>query len=143
MGSAQRQKDATILVVDDEPIALEFCRTTLTRAGFTVITAATGDEALRRLKNHSPISLALLDVVMPHMSGAALARRIETTRPGTKIILMSGFAPDEVKRVIGKDAADYRTMWKPFTPDALVRMVRNVLDAPPPAPGGKPAQAGS
>ncbi len=46
---------------------------------------------------------------------------------------MSGYAPDEVKRVIGNDAADYRSMWKPFEADTLVQMIRNVLGEPPPA----------
>jgi CheY-like chemotaxis protein len=116
--------------VDDEPIALEFCRSALARAGYTVVTAATGDEALRRLQ-HSPPALALLDIVMPGMSGAALAKRIEKSLPSAKIVLMSGYAPDEIKRVIGDDAAQYRCMWKPFQQDALLRMIRNVLDAPP------------
>ena len=117
-------------MVDDEPIALEFCRSALARAGYTVVTAANGDEALRRLQHTSP-ALALLDIVMPGMTGAALAKRIKKLLPSTRIVLMSGYAPDEIKRVVGDEAAQYRCMWKPFQQDALLRMVRNVLDAPP------------
>jgi two-component system cell cycle sensor histidine kinase/response regulator CckA len=117
-------------VVDDEPIALEFCRSALARAGYTVVTAPNAEEALRRLQHVSP-ALALLDIVMPGMSGATLAKRIEKLLPATRIVLMSGYAPDEIKRVVGDEAAQYRCMWKPFQQDALLRMIRNVLDAPP------------
>ena len=125
---------ATILVVDDEPIALEFCRATLSRAGYTVLTAASGDQAMRWFQTgHSSIALALLDVVMPGTHGVALAQRIQKLCPETRIILMSGYAPDEVKRLVGNDAADYRSMWKPFEAGTLEQMVRNVLGEPPPA----------
>ena len=126
----QRLEAITILVVDDEPVALEFCRSVLARAGYTVITSPTAEDALRRLKQ-STVALALLDIVMPGMSGAALAQRIEKLWPSVRIILMSGYAPDEIKRVVGNDAAQYRCMWKPFQQDALLRMISNVLDAPP------------
>jgi DNA-binding NtrC family response regulator len=127
------QAQTTILVVDDEPIALEFCRSALTRAGYMVLTAASADEALRWFQaGRSSIALALLDVVMPGTGGAALAQRIVKLRPDTRIVLMSGFAPDEVKRIVGNDAANYRSMWKPFEADTLVRMIRNVLGEPPP-----------
>ena len=126
----QRLAAITILVVDDEPIALEFCRSVLARAGYTVITAPNAEDALRRLKQ-STVDLALLDIVMPGMSGAALAQRIEKLLPSVRIVLMSGYAPDEIKRVVGNDAAQYRCMWKPFQQDALLRMISNVLDAPP------------
>lgn len=128
--TTHRPAATTILVVDDEPIALEFCRSALARAGYIVVTAMNGDDALRRLQ-HSPPALALLDIVMPGMTGAALAKRIEKLLPNARIVLMSGYAPDEIKRVIGDDAAQYRCMWKPFQQDALLRMIRNVLDAPP------------
>src|SRR4051812_40642486 len=85
--ATHRPGATTILVVDDEPIALEFCRSALARAGYTVVTAVNGDEALRRLQ-HSPPALALLDIVMPGMSGAALAKRIEKLLPSAKIVLM-------------------------------------------------------
>lgn len=127
---AQRTAATTILVADDEPIALEFCRSVLARAGYTVVTVPNAEEALRRLKQ-TPVDLALLDIVMPGMSGAALALRIEKLLPNVRIILMSGYAPDEIKRVVGDEAANYRCMWKPFQQDALLRMIRNVLDAPP------------
>jgi len=135
------QGQTTILIVDDEPIALEFCRSALTRAGYRVLTAASADEAVRWFEpGHSSIALALLDVVMPGTGGAALAQRIVKLRPDTRIVLMSGYAPDEVKRLVGNDAAAYRSMWKPFEADTLVRMIRNVLGEPPGPPSATRAK---
>src|SRR5438128_5442060 len=100
MGMSKRAESATILVVDDEPIALEFCRSTLVRAGYNVLTASSGEQALNHFKSYrSPIDLALIDVVMPGMNGVALAKRLEKLNPGTRIVLMSGYSPAEVKRI--------------------------------------------
>jgi len=119
---------ATILVVDDEPIALEFCRSTLVRAGYKVLTASTGKQALSHFEScRSPIDLALIDVVMPGMNGVELVKRLERLSPGTRIVLMSGYSPDEVKRIVADDASSYRSMWKPFEAATLVQTVKNVL----------------
>src|SRR6267142_3066191 len=122
---------ATIVVVDDEPIALEFCRSTLVRAGYNVLAASTGKQALSHFESYrSPIELALIDVVMPGMNGVELAKRLEKLNRGTRILLMSGYSPDEVKRIVADDASSYRSMWKPFEAATLVQTVKNVLDTP-------------
>ena len=122
---------ATIVVVDDEPIALEFCRSTLVRAGYNVLTASSGEQALNHFKSYrSPIDLALIDIVMPGMSGVALVKRLDKLKVGTRIVLMSGYSPDEVKRIVADDASSYRSMWKPFEAATLVQTVKNVLDTP-------------
>src|ERR1700726_3345074 len=101
----------TIVVVDDQAIVLEFCRTTLERAGFTVFTAANGEQALSFFEpNGTPIDLALIDIVMPGMSGIELAKRLERLNTGVRIVLMSGYSPEEVKRVVGESAACYRSI---------------------------------
>jgi DNA-binding NtrC family response regulator len=93
----------TIVVVDDQAVVLEFCRITLERAGFKVFTASTGEQALSLFgPNRSPIDLALIDIVMPGMSGIELAKRLERMNTGVRIVLMSGYSPDQVKRVGGK-----------------------------------------
>ena len=121
----------TIVVVDDQPVVLEFCHTTLERAGYKVFTASSGAQALRFFEpSRSPVDLALIDIVMPGMSGIELAKRLE--KANTRIVLMSGYSPDEVNRVIGEDASQYRSMWKPFDAATLVQMTRNALDAPLP-----------
>jgi len=122
----------TIVVVDDQAVVLEFCRTTLERAGFKVFTASSGEQALSLFKpNRSPIDLALIDIVMPGMSGIELARRLERLNAGVRIVLMSGYSPDEVKRVVGETASQYRCMWKPLDPRTLVQMIKNALDGEP------------
>jgi two-component system cell cycle sensor histidine kinase/response regulator CckA len=122
----------TILVVDDQPVVLEFCRVTLERAGYNVFTASSGDQALSFFEpNRSPVDLAVIDIVMPGMSGIELAKRLEKLSHGVRIVLMSGYSPDEVKRVVGEQAANYRSMWKPFEARTLVQMIKNALDSEP------------
>ena len=131
--SKRATASATLVVVDDEPIALEFCRATLIRAGYNVLTASSGEQALNHFKSsRSPIDLALIDVVMPGMNGMELVKRLEKLNPGTRIVLMSGYSPDEVQRIMVDDASSYRSMWKPFEAATLVQMVKNVLDMPAP-----------
>src|SRR5215467_8927335 len=117
----------TVLVVDDEPTVVKLCRRILELGGYTVVTAATGSDALQVLKDKTnQIDLALLDVMMPGMNGIELAKRIEGMRPNTRIVLMSGFTPRDVERVEGKDNP-YCVIWKPFEADSLVRMIRNAI----------------
>jgi CheY-like chemotaxis protein len=121
----------TIVIVDDQPVVLEFCRTVLERAGYSVFAASGGAQALNFFEpNRSPIDLALVDLVMPGMSGIEFVSKLEQMNLGTRIVLMSGYAPDEVKRVIGSEAAQYRCMWKPFEAATLVQMIKNALDTP-------------
>jgi two-component system cell cycle sensor histidine kinase/response regulator CckA len=123
----------TIVIVDDQAVVLDFCRATLERAGFKVFAASNGEQALSFFEpNRSPIHLALIDVVMPGMSGVELAGRLQKLNAGLRIVLMSGYSPDEVKRVVGEQAAQYRSMWKPFEARTLVQMIKNALDTEPP-----------
>src|SRR5437667_11937789 len=101
MGITKRAESATILVVDDEPIALEFCRSTLARAGYNVLTATGGEQALNHFKSYrSAIDLALIDIVMTGMNGVDLVKRLDKLNLGTRIVLMSGYSPDEVKTIV-------------------------------------------
>jgi two-component system, cell cycle sensor histidine kinase and response regulator CckA len=121
----------TILIVDDDPIPLEFCRSVLIRAGYNVFSAMGGKQALDFFgKGSAPVDLALIDIVMPGMSGIELVKHLEGLAPKTRIVWMSGYAPDELKKLIGEQASRYRSIWKPFEPDSLVRMIRTVLDLP-------------
>lgn len=123
---------ATVVVVDDQPVVLDFCRTTLERAGYNVFAASSGEQALSFFEpNRSPVDLVLIDVVMPGMNGIELAKRLEKLNRGLRIVLMSGFSPDEVKKVVGEPASQYRSMWKPFEARTLVQMIKNALDSEP------------
>jgi CheY-like chemotaxis protein len=117
----------TILVVDDEPTVVGLCRRMLERDGYRVLTADSGAGALQLLDSHAEaIDLALLDVMMPDMNGVELARRIEARRPGTPVVLMSGFTQQEITRVAG-DIKPYRIIWKPFRTASFLRMIENAL----------------
>jgi two-component system cell cycle sensor histidine kinase/response regulator CckA len=121
----------TILIVDDEPTVLQLCRRILQLGGYSVLAANNGTEALDLLaRNPEPVDLALLDIVMPGMNGVELARRIQTSQPGTPIVLMSGFGPQEIARVVG-DIKPYRIIWKPFKTESLLRMIENSLTGSP------------
>ena len=133
----------TIVVVDDQPAALEFCSTALRIAGYRVLTATSGKKALDFFQpSGTPVALALIDIVMPEMSGLELIRAVQQLNPPKRIVLMSGYAPDEVKRLVGPGASDYRCIWKPFEAHTLLQCVRNVLDAPPKPQKGEAGSEG-
>jgi len=117
----------TILLVDDEPGVLRLCYQILNLDGYRVLQATSGEEALRLLQQNSEgLDLALLDVIMPGMNGIELAKRIQAIYPDTPIILMTGYGPHEIARVVG-DNNPYRIIWKPFKADSLRRMIENVI----------------
>jgi DNA-binding response OmpR family regulator len=100
-------------------------------AGYKVLTASSGKKALDFFQPNRPaVDLALIDIVMPEMSGFELIKAAKRLNPPKRILLMSGYAPDEIKRLVGQEAANYRFVWKPFKAETLLRLVRNVLDAP-------------
>ena len=117
----------TILVAEDEQMVRVLVRKVLEQAGYTVLLAGGGSEALQLAERHTgPIHLLVTDVVMPGMSGRELARQLVTKRAGTKVLFLSGYADDAVARhgVLEPGTA---FMQKPFTPSALARRVREVL----------------
>lgn len=116
-----------ILVVDDEPDALELIEFNLKGAGFEVVTAADGEEALRLTRNHAP-DLLLLDLMLPEVEGLEVCKilRRDAATSGIPIIMVTAKA-GEVDRVLGLElgADDYVT--KPFSPRELVLRVKNLL----------------
>ncbi|MGH7347656.1 MAG: ATP-binding protein, partial [Candidatus Rokuibacteriota bacterium] len=119
----------TILLVEDEADVRELTREILEMAGYTVLEAARGDEALRLFRESArPIDLLLTDVVMPQMSGPEVARRIAALRPGTKIVYMSGYTDDALGHH-GVLDPDVILLPKPFTPESLMHHLRRALDA--------------
>lgn len=115
----------TILVVDDEPVLRSLCETILSHYGYRVVSAFDGEDAIHLLSGRPElaIDLALLDVIMPAMSGPELAVELQRLRPGLQVLFMSGY-PDESGRLIGRDQPLLR---KPFTSDALISKVRELL----------------
>ena len=118
---------ATVLVVDDEPTVLDTVRDGLNAHGYQVLSAASGEEALEVAQTHQgAIILALIDVVMPTMSGPEVAQRLHQTRPDLKVLFMSGFSA-EVVVVHGITAGD-PLLVKPFSLETLARRVRELVD---------------
>jgi len=135
----ERSPMETILVADDAPDVLFLARDILQARGYTVLMANDGKEALRLAEGHpGPIHALLADVVMPGLTGPELAERLRSTRSETKIVFMSGYTT-EVMDTYGLVSAGAPFLGKPFTPDLLVRKIREALDyrspfARPPAP---------
>jgi CheY-like chemotaxis protein len=118
----------TVLLAEDEAAVRAVARQALQRHGYTVLEAQSGEAALDLAQRHSGrIHLLLTDVIMPGMSGRALALRLVPMRPDVRIIYMSGYTDDAITRH-GVLEPGVTYVQKPFTPDALVRKVREVLD---------------
>ncbi len=117
-----------VLVVDDEPDAVEVIEFNLKQAGFDVITAPDGEEALRKARAKSP-DLIVLDVMLPELDGFEVCKvlRRDPATAGVPIIMLTAKAA-EVDRVVGLElgADDYVT--KPFSPRELVLRVRKLLE---------------
>jgi len=123
----------TLLVVEDETMVRDLVRSVLTDKGYAVLEASAGEEALRVCREHGGrIDLLLTDVVMPGMSGRALAGRVQELRPDTRVVYMSGYTDDTIL-LRGVSSNEAAFLSKPFTSAALARMVRDVLDEATPA----------
>jgi PAS domain S-box-containing protein len=118
----------TVLVVEDEPGVRHLISEVLRSRGYTVLEASNGIEALRVASAHmGPMHLLVTDVVMPHLSGRALAEHLTSLRPALKVLYLSGHTDDTVLRHgVQQDAA---FLQKPFSPDDLARAVRATLAA--------------
>jgi len=116
----------TVLVVDDEPEIRKLVTAMLTRNGYRVITADTGQNAVRLFKSNPDIALLLTDVVSPGMSGPMIADEIAALRPDIKVLFMSGYDNTQVvqRYVVEKG---YSLLVKPFSMIQLELKIREVL----------------
>jgi PAS domain S-box-containing protein len=125
----------TILLVEDEEAVRKLVRRTLEQQGYRVVVAGSGMEALDMVQNHpGPIQLVITDVVMPQMGGQQLAERLKALRPEIQVLYVSGYTESAVVRN-GSLAKGGTFLQKPFTPLALTRRVRGLLDKAQGAPG--------
>jgi PAS domain S-box-containing protein len=126
-GPAQLGGEATILLVEDEDALREVVRRILAGAGYRVITAANGEEALAAAAEQSEqIDLLLTDVVMPQMHGPDLAEQIKRVRPSIKVMFMSGFA-QPILDSGGRLDTGVTLVEKPFSGPTLLAKVSQVL----------------
>lgn len=117
-----------ILLVEDDATVRELHKMILEEAGYTVIEAIDGQDALAKfMKNQSAIDMLATDVIMPNIDGKRLYLEIQVYRPEIKVLFMSGYTKDIV---IGKGILDDETDFisKPVTPSVLLGKVRNILN---------------
>jgi len=121
-------RSATVLVVEDDPAIATIVQFTLSRQGFKVLTAESGDAAMKLLtQNRESVELILTDVMLPGKSGRALAEEAVHFKPGLKVLFMSGFAADEMlNETIERLGANL--LPKPFSQELLANKVSELLN---------------
>ena len=119
------QSATTILLVDDDPFMLRLMDLILREAGYEIIQARGGEEALAKIRERSSVDLVISDVVMPGMDGELLRETVKRLWPACKFIVCSGY-PDKCWDLANSDA-HIATLPKPFTASALKQCVREVL----------------
>jgi len=120
--------EGTILVVDDEAHIRAGAAQALEHAGFTVLTAADGREAVAVFRQHAEaVRAVLLDLTMPNMDGAATARELRQIRPDVRIVLTSGYTAEEATRQFTeRELVGF--LQKPYGLKDLTAAVRGALE---------------
>ena len=120
----------TVLLAEDEQDVREVAREFLESGGYTVIEASHGQEALRVAAQHpGDIDILVTDMVMPGMTGQQLAAGLQQRRAGLRVIYMSGYS-EHAATEAAQSVSTARLLTKPFTRNAILRAVREVLGAP-------------
>jgi CheY-like chemotaxis protein len=134
---AERPGHETVLLVEDEAAVRRLVSEVLRSAGYHVLSAEDGEMALELAQSYSePIHLLVTDVIMP-----TVATHMAGSRPGIRILYMSGFTEDAVVRNgILNDSVAF--IQKPFSPSQLLSLVRKLLDAPAVGQTAEPALGG-
>jgi two-component system, cell cycle sensor histidine kinase and response regulator CckA len=123
----------TILLVEDQPQVRELAHMVLTGKGYSVMVAATPEEAERACQRRDPeIHLLLTDVIMPGVSGPELAKLLTLRQPNLRVLYMSGYTFNVIAQG-GMLEDGVAFLQKPFTPSTLAEKVREVLDRSVPA----------
>jgi two-component system, cell cycle sensor histidine kinase and response regulator CckA len=118
---------ATILAVDDNPAVLSFLHQTLSAAGYRVLVADGGWNAIRVYEeSDEPIHLLLTDVIMPDLTGPVLAERLRSRQPDLQVLFISGFHDADLVQRFVTDKG-FTLLSKPFTMEALLRVVEDSL----------------
>lgn len=118
----------TVLAVDDDADLLDFVKEALTPLGYRMLTAKDSETALRLAEEtEESIDLLLTDVIMPRMNGIDLAQEFMVRYPDTKIVFMSGFICPSMAQH-NTPRIDKAFVQKPFTRNALVQKMRDILD---------------
>jgi two-component system, cell cycle sensor histidine kinase and response regulator CckA len=130
--SGEQKGTETILLVEDEPAVRELARMALSEKGYTVLVTSSSEEAESACAGHgAEIHLLLTDLIMPGISGRALAQRLTERHPKMRVLYMSGYTfgittQPGMHSGLLEDGMAF--LQKPFTPSALSERVREVLD---------------
>jgi CheY-like chemotaxis protein len=118
----------TILVAEDEPVVQALISEILTIAGYRIIPAADGDDAIEKFKqNQDRIDLILLDMIMPKKNGRKAYEEIRQIKPGIKVLFSSGYTADFIEsRGVSENGIEL--IMKPLKPTELLKKVREILD---------------
>ena len=123
---AVKPSKARILVVDDEELIRDLLKMVLIDEGYTVVTAADGEEAIERL-NKSPFDLVITDLVMPKANGVEVLRAAKGIDPDYPVMVITGYPSVEtVTKLVRLGAGDYLT--KPFNLDVVKVTVAKLLE---------------
>jgi CheY-like chemotaxis protein len=115
----------TILVAEDEALVRGVVVRVLGSAGYAVIQAQDGEQALDLVRAHrTPIDLVITDVVMARMGGLDLAKQLSVERPSLPVLLISGYSR---KELLDDPAHPIGSLRKPFTPSELLERVASLL----------------
>ncbi|MFO7958522.1 MAG: response regulator [Candidatus Brocadiia bacterium] len=120
----------TVLIVDDEPHILRSLGFVVRRAGYNVVEARGGREALELIEEHNP-DLVFLDIMMPELDGYEVCRRVKSAEDGSStFIIMLTAKGQRTDREVGLEAGADEYMTKPFSPSRAVERVQEILGPP-------------
>jgi DNA-binding NtrC family response regulator len=127
MSTARSQSATTILAVDDDRAILDLLESALENAGYSVLLADGGRNAIRIFEEcATPVTLLLTDVIMPDLTGPVVAAHLLERQPDLRVLFMSGFHDAEmVQRFVTNKG--FNLLPKPFTVESLLRSVQDVL----------------
>jgi len=123
--AVDEQRQVVVLLAEDDVVLRNIIRLTLERAGFRVLAAADGIEALTFSRKYcNRIDILLTDVDMPKLDGISLAEHVKKQRPETLVLVMSG----RWRSVVRVYDVDVKLLPKPFSPEILLETIRNLLE---------------
>jgi two-component system cell cycle sensor histidine kinase/response regulator CckA len=118
---------AAILIVEDDPAVRRLVDRTLTAQGWPTIPVSSAAEAITRVIQYDgPIPLAIVDIVMPQIGGFDLANQLQTTRPSTRVLYISGYSASVAVESLSAVAPE-TILRKPFTATELLTRIRELL----------------
>ena len=117
----------TVLIVDDEENVRRVLQRILERAGYTVVVAQSGPEAIKLYRERGgAVDLVVLDVIMPRMGGQEVFRHLQEVDPGVKVLLSSGYSENgQAAEVLAEGARGF--LQKPYDVETVLRRVRETL----------------